>query len=684
MLMSQSANNKQRGRRRLALAVMAGGLAVGCGNNDNGKWTVDPDGFDGLGQQTFYSLAAICTINNTTKTMALFPVDGETLYLTLRATDGKVVADAQDSLHADCVVPATYTITITGELGAGKGEKVFLDYLNGPFALGATGTPGLTMVLGPTSSLIVRGSAAADKIYFGSTYAAGGALLHSWINVNGDTSPDVRFDGPLDVNVTTGAGADIISADGGNGTTGVALDKDITFSAYGGPDGDTLTGGLGGASAGLGTNTLDGGAGDDKFVQSANQGEDTIIGGTGWDTVDYSVRTCDVAVTTCSATQCTNVATACKTAFNTCNTTAGTAQTTCTTTADTAQTTCIGDATAGCVKDEDDCETACTGDALCIALCQADSTCEDACDATHTTAVTACDDAHTYDVSVCNATHNSCEAARVGGSLPDCDVCIADDGCATEADTINSDVETVLGGKGADSLSVTRNLCTDGVTTTVKCTVKGSDGNDSLLGSPYADTLDGGAGDDLLQGGLGDDSLIGGAGVDTVSYADRTATAVKVSLDAAKLWVTSPAKQNGASGENDTIAADIENLTGGGVADLLRGNSSNNVIHGGGGNDTIAGGAGNDSLYGDTGGDLLYGGAGNDTLVGGTAASTLVGGDGDDFIDSSDNGLKDTIQCDGVNDSIGTLGTSAGAADVLVEDGLDNATSLTLCNQIIQ
>src|SRR5262249_18754574 len=136
-------------------------------------------------------------------------------------------------------------------------EKVFLDYIGGAFAVGATTagvvTPGITIALGAGSSLVVRGSGSADKMNVGSTYT-GSTLQYSWLNMNGDTSPDVRFTGITDVKISTGPGADIISADGG-GLVGSPLDATITFSAYGGPDNDTLTGGKG-------ASTLDGGDGD--------------------------------------------------------------------------------------------------------------------------------------------------------------------------------------------------------------------------------------------------------------------------------------------------------------------------------------------------------------------------------------------------------------------------------------
>jgi Ca2+-binding RTX toxin-like protein len=249
-------------------------------------------------------------------------------------------------------------------------------------------------------------------------------------------------------------------------------------------------------------------------------------------------------------------------------------------------------------------------------------------------------------------------------------VCTADDGGASEGDTINDDVELVLGSKVGDTLSARWGVCSDqAATPVVKCTLKGNEGDDTIVGSTHNDLIDGGTGNDTMQGGLGDDTFVGGAGVDTVSYADRTIT-VKASLDSTRLWVVG---QNGEAAELDVIPSDVENLTGGSGNDLLRGNAAANIIHGGGGNDTIEGAAGNDALYGDAGLDLIYGGTGNDMLVGGLGADTLVGGDGDDFIDSTDTpAAADTaIDCDGVGDFAGTVGITAGSSDALIKDGVD-------------
>ena len=703
MSKSPSANTNPRHRSKLALALMTGGLVAGCSGND--PFTIDPDGYDGISETSFPLLVNPCTITPGTSTMALSIRGGETVYLTLRAADGMVVAAAQTAGLAECAVPATYKITITEDVAHTGVEKVFLDYINGTYALGSTAgavvTPGITVTLGGGSSMVVRGSSGADKIYLGSTYSAS-VLQFNWMNVNGDTSPDVKMSGVTDIKVSTGVGADTISADGGNGTTGTALDQTITFSAYGGPDADTLTGGKG-------PSTLDGGDGDDKFIQTATVGADNMVGGKGFDTVDYSVRTTAVNVTVCSTCAVSDVCgcvaadLACKVvadgAKTNCDTAANTAKTNCDAAANTAKTDC--DATAN--SDKTACDATANSDhATCVAACPVgDTTCTGICDTNQTNDLAACSSqlttdlaacssqrttdlaacssqltsdlaactaTRTSDYAACDATQSSCQAAC---TTPLCAVCTADDGQASEGDTVNDDIEIVLGSKAGDTISAVYAVCSDQATTpTVKCTIKGNEGDDTLIGSSHNDAIDGGAGNDMLQGGLGDDTLVGGAGVDTVSYADRS-VAVKVTLDASRPWVVG---QNGQASENDSIAADIENLTGGSGNDQLRGNSGANIIHGGAGNDTIEGGTGNDSLYGDAGGDFIYGGAGNDMLIGGAGADTLVGGDGDDFIDSTDGpaALDTVIDCDGVNDSLLTAGTAPGTADALVKDGSDS------------
>ena len=128
----------------------------------------------------------------------------------------------------------------------------------------------------------------------------------------------------------------------------------------------------------------------------------------------------------------------------------------------------------------------------------------------------------------------------------------ADDGAGSEADNAQIDVENITGG----------------------------DGNDTLTGS---------VSNNILIGGLGDDTLVGLAGKDTASYASHTAT-VDATLD--------PAFASGSGSEDDSIAADIENLTGGSGDDNLTGDANSNELVGGAGSDTLLGLGGDDVLEG--------------------------------------------------------------------------------------
>lgn len=244
-------------------------------------------------------------------------------------------------------------------------------------------------------------------------------------------------------------------------------------------------------------------------------------------------------------------------------------------------------------------------------------------------------------------------------------------GTAAENDDLREDIETVIGGSAADSLT-------------------GGAGNDILSGGNGADTLTGGAGDDVLNGqngndtllegplgGLGRDVLSGGAGTDTVSYAGRTQS-VDVSLD--------DAANDGASGESDQVASDVENITGGDGADTLTGGAGNNVLMGGAGDDVLVGGGGRDTasyadhaagvdaalsldgnptlgngsgaesdsiaadienLTGGSAADTLIGNASSNELAGGDGADHLSGGAGDDILEGGGPGntASDTLSC---------------------------------------
>ena len=207
----------------------------------------------------------------------------------------------------------------------------------------------------------------------------------------------------------------------------------------------------------------------------------------------------------------------------------------------------------------------------------------------------------------------------------------------------------------------------------------GGAGNDVLFGDEDGDAVVGGLGNDQLDGGVGNDwldsyidgygvdraaeaedsmgtdSLVGGAGVDTVDYEHR--------VD--RLTVTMDGRANdGAHGENDLIAADVERAIGGWAADTITGSArpdridgraGSDTLHGGGAGDVVTGGEGDDAVFGDAGDDLVEGGDENDLIDGGPGSDVLYGElregcsimgcrGGDDVIRARD-GEVDGIEC---------------------------------------
>jgi hypothetical protein len=169
----------------------------------------------------------------------------------------------------------------------------------------------------------------------------------------------------------------------------------------------------------------------------------------------------------------------------------------------------------------------------------------------------------------------------------------------------------VLGGPGSDLI------------------VAGS-GDDRISGNAGDDRLDGSAGDDELFGGLGADSLHGGPGDDMASWADHR-EAVSVTLDGRN--------DDGARGEGDDAALDVENVTGGSGDNRLVGSAVANTLEGGEGVNDLSGGGGDDVLAArDSKGGSVSGGPGRDRLSVAPRSSLDVR-DGDVDRVECDNGL---------------------------------------------
>ena len=222
----------------------------------------------------------------------------------------------------------------------------------------------------------------------------------------------------------------------------------------------------------------------------------------------------------------------------------------------------------------------------------------------------------------------------------------------------------------------------------------GGAGGMTLIGNDGPNQITGGPGNDVLDGRGGKDQLAGHEGIDLADYSSR--------LDAVSLTLDSPdADDDGAAGEGDSIALDIENLRGGHGDDTLAGGAGDNVLDGGPGADMISGGLGVDAVdystrtapvsvtlagaaaddgeageHDNVAEDVegAFGGSNNDTLAGNAADGFLSGLGGND--DLSDAGGADTLDAGAGNDKINSVD---GFADVDVcGTGTDSATSDTI------
>jgi Ca2+-binding RTX toxin-like protein len=154
------------------------------------------------------------------------------------------------------------------------------------------------------------------------------------------------------------------------------------------------------------------------------------------------------------------------------------------------------------------------------------------------------------------------------------------------ADTVagGAGIDTVDGDGGNDSL---RGADAAGV---------GADAADTIHGGPGADTLSGEGGDDVLDGGGDGDLMSGGDGKDVVDYRTQQAP-VDIKID--------DQPNDGAPGEHDNVATDVEDVHGGDFQTTVVGNAANNDLTGGAGEDYADGSAGSDVITGGNGADTL-------------------------------------------------------------------------------
>ncbi len=147
----------------------------------------------------------------------------------------------------------------------------------------------------------------------------------------------------------------------------------------------------------------------------------------------------------------------------------------------------------------------------------------------------------------------------------------------------------------------------------------------------------------------------GGAGQDTLTF--NTSSSVTINLESGYASI---------AGNGSVYFSNMETIIGGSGNDVITGGSGNDTLYGGAGNDTINGGDGNDIIYGNAGSNTLYGGNGNDTLYAGGTNDTLYGGLGNDTMYASSSGTTFYINIDDLtsNDKIiGNYGTDSVVID---------------------
>ena len=162
-------------------------------------------------------------------------------------------------------------------------------------------------------------------------------------------------------------------------------------------------------------------------------------------------------------------------------------------------------------------------------------------------------------------------------------------------------------------------------------TIKGTPGDDNLLGTTANDTINGYAGNDVLDGAGGADTMTGGTGND--KYYVNQADDVVVEADGeGKDRVLSKVSYTLAAGVSveilgavNQIATTALNFTGNEFRQSIVGNAGNNILNGAGGDDDLSGGGGTDTLIGGTGNDTLRVDDPTDVIV-------ELAGEGDDMV----------------------------------------------------
>jgi len=257
-----------------------------------------------VGAESAPILSSACVVDGSGN-LTLLVVDGEVGYIGKQAgctaaTEPCVFANAQAASGALCRINSTgKTITVlpTGPVGV---EKLVLDYSNGLFAAATTATPLVAISLDPGSKLAVLPPVAGGNMALGVNGLDINALAS-----RGTPRIDATMTGFTTFEFDGNVGPDIFTGDPAGWTTpakgwasatalsavlGTATTASLTVS--GGAGDDVLAGG----AAVIANNVLNGGPGNDTFLQGVNTNAEAMNGGDGIDTADYSMRSVDLDV----------------------------------------------------------------------------------------------------------------------------------------------------------------------------------------------------------------------------------------------------------------------------------------------------------------------------------------------------------------------------------------------------
>ncbi|WP_410498808.1 hypothetical protein [Chitinibacter sp. S2-10] len=231
-------------------------------------------------------------------------------------------------------------------------------------------------------------------------------------------------------------------------------------------------------------------------------------------------------------------------------------------------------------------------------------------------------------------------------------------------------------------------------------TLSGTEGSDTLRSNGTLGKLDGGLGNDVLYiGNQGANQVIaeGGDGQDRLVLAGLR-NDWQFGFNDVSGWVTATqissgktvTLQNIESLQFNDVAVGLQ--IGSNSGDALNGdqvnNGSSDVLFGWEDNDTLDGRAGNDLLAGGNGDDTLIGGSGLDTLIGGSGIDVLIGGTGNDtyVVNNSDDVIQETsTQASEIDTVRSTVSLGLGSnLENLVLAGVSaiNATGNSLANTL--